>query len=343
MKLRTILSAVLMTGLPLCAIAEESSPASVTLQVDSSKNTRSILVEHEEGGTICLPFATPSGKLLLKTEGALMVADLNNDGKIDQTDGPGVGSNKDLEIPVKTHGMELKYILRLRSGQKTRSVVGSPCLLKGQYNGGDVILLDTDLNGRFNDACIDKISIGKFHKSHFTPRTVIDGITCNVTLPDDSNQLTIEPYVGETGKFTINCQPGYYVIAQITSRDASLNCTVTSGETVSLPLGKYIIHNVQYIRGSISEHQKNNRNVVISSEPGELNIKKGNNDLDIGKSFNLGFKLYKSDETKYRIDELEISDSSGFYFTYQSSPSVTINSFVKAGDKRAKISKLGFG
>ncbi|MFC1496877.1 hypothetical protein ACFLS1_00200 [Verrucomicrobiota bacterium] len=357
MKLSQWIAVGLFTTLPFAA---KSDNATITIPLEpgvagqrGGGSQRLIFKDKNEAS---IPFATSSGKLLFKLNGKKITVDSNCDGKIDSADGAAIAAGGKTTVCIKTHGKKLDYEIRVRYIHQKMAAINGVTILKGKYNGKDISVFDSNVNGKFNDQGkhgSDIISLGDITKRDITKQLPIspifnlDGEMHNLTFADGKAELVFTPYTGDIAELTLKSgKEGWFGQMMLTKQDGTFSAVADSTRKAQLVPGKYIVAGgVIYSKGSVG-YEKSQGCLFGGGE--EVTIKKGGNEFKMGAPFRLDFLAYKSkrDANQLKIKKVEIIDAGGMKYSaqlYKSQQKSTLKSYIKAGNKKKLLTTLAYG
>ncbi len=349
MKLRLLAVMALLAVLPFAGHTGEDATIKIHLEPSSDESVQggySPLIFNDKGEAT-LEFATATGKLLFKIDGKKVKVDKNCDGKFTDADGPALGRGEEVTIPIKVHGKDVKYVIAVTVHKYGCYTQGMTCL-KGKYKDKVVFVNDWNMNGKFDDKSIDMISVGNQIK--YAPITQIynlDGQIKKLKFDTDTATLEFSPYTGDVGMVKLNCgNANWCGVVALSKIDGSFFVTADSSKTTQLVPGTYVIRYARYLNGSVDCNKS--KGYVMGRSNMQIEIKKGDNQLKMGAPFTLDFAVNKSGEDLklFEIKEINLIGAGGIKYqasTNGSKSKSTLHSFVQAGDKKKKLSKMEYG
>lgn len=212
-----------------------------------------------------IAFPTASGKLRLKVEDGILTWDRNDDGVLDEQDAPGIDvrSRDRLELPVlpvqlSLHGEKVTYPLTVMHANAMLVVLGGGACLRATVGGSEVILLDANLDGRFDERGVDQISVTppKARQTQaddaaqpptLRPQPLGRYVSLNGTLYELASQkqgwqLTLTPYAGETTTLALQLhESAKQASLQLENKELEYTATVLSDRPAVFPSGTYKI------------------------------------------------------------------------------------------------------
>ena len=350
MKLRQCALVGLLAALPLAAKAEDTSSTKIPLEPGKSARGgggfKQLAFNKENEASI--PFATASGQLKFKLDGRKIVADINGDGKIDKADGDGVTRGMKISIPIKSHGKALTYDIQFSFMHNKVAYLNGMTVLNGKYNDKPFTIMDSNMNGKFNDTSIDVISFGS--RSSRTPITSIASFGGKIKVlafTDDSAELVLKAYTGEIGELTLkSSKTDWMGMLMLVKSDGTFNAVINSQTKAELIPGIYHIGSAVYANGGFDYTTTKGMLYGQSQQP--ITVVKGSNELAIGAPFKLQVVATKSKENPnaITIEEVQLIGSLGINYRATVSggkSKSTLTSFIRAGEKRQDLTKMEYG
>ena len=300
-------------------------------------------VMFEKSNQTSIPFATKSGKLRLKFEKGKLYPDINDDGKFDEKDGSGVAKQKNFSVPITVHGLTLKYEIQFMFGNKQMVLLTGHTELSGKVKGQPFLLVDSNLNGRFNDLQEDNLAVGEgMAPSALGANICLGNAIWSWSLANDKAGMILKPYSGPTGRLTLkNAAEGWGGRLLLVKTDGKFSAVVMTSQPAILLPGAYDVGEVVCTKG-----KKGNQVELSGHSEKTITITKGANNLTFGAPFSVKMVASKAkdDPRNMTIKDVQLIDSAGFTYSADvDGATSTLKSFVQAGKTRKYLTTMEYG
>ncbi len=200
-----------------------------------------------------IDFATPSGKLLIRRVDDRIVADANDDGRIDEADGTGVAAAGPgrvkpsvVKVPAMVGGRTVQYPLTVLLVQGAHLLLGGGGVLAGELGDLELRLYDVDLDGIFGEAGTDRMLVRAAGEepgasARIMGRVIeLDGRLCSVRMLDGGRTLEIAPYGGAKAALELETEDGVVELTlSLAHEDGACYAHATRERKVLLVPGEY--------------------------------------------------------------------------------------------------------
>lgn len=346
MKLKKLTAFLLISGVLLSLNAKDEKTMTIKLEPANVSQASIFPLQQKGNSEGQIDFASPSGKLLYKIENNKLFFDINDDGKIDKSDGEGIKKGKSVSIPIKSHELEFDYVISLVFLSNNIPYVSLDTVLQGELGGKRLSIIDANMNGKFNDLMADTVLVGNNQNpAPLSPTISLDGKIYHLSFPGDKPELTIKTYNGDIGKIKLKSgKPDWEGTAMLSKTDGSFSAQINSKTETELIPGIYYVIQAQYLKDS---ENKQNISMLYGRSKIPVTVKKGENELKIGHPFKLTFKASKSkdDIKNLKVEEATLIDAGNFVYNANlyGTKKATLKTFIKSGDKKKEMSKLEYG
>jgi len=248
-----------------------------------------------------IPFATASGKLLLRVERGLLRADINGDAKLDQADGDGTPLHGSLSVPVQLGDRSIPYQLKAEMIFGGMVVLASSTRLQGNVGNVPVVFVDTNVDGRFGQPGLDSYQVGSDGTCLRQGRTVqVGDALYHVEMTEDGGTVSTRPYGGPVATVTMApAEPQWQVTLKLAHESHEMCAEVSSGEGCRLVPGSYQIEQAtaRFTKGATG---------VLAAARSErtplLTLASGDNRIQAGPPFKLEFSAFCSKESPADVE-----------------------------------------
>ena len=240
--MKKLYALLLLTLLLTCRLTAEEKNSVLPLTLETAKKDLQADTQRHyyKNSYVTLKIQTESGDLKLRCIKRKIYFDSNGDGKIDTTDEP-YGSNRILKIPATVCGQKINYPILINYVSNQAVMLKSLLYLKTSFNGKEIIIIDSNLNGKFIPNSGDQIKIEDKKYTLFASTMMIDDKIYSVKADVKKMQFTISPYRGKYAKLKLETEKDWKVTLHLQHNKTKLLITVdTSKEATILP-GQYTI------------------------------------------------------------------------------------------------------
>ncbi|MBN2490590.1 MAG: hypothetical protein JXQ29_07060 [Planctomycetes bacterium] len=261
-------------------------PVVLTYKTDKGPGTFDSLATHntldhvlwrgigvEKGKDKAATWPLGDGSVIWWEGGTKLFLDPDNSGKNPVRLKAGAGTQAVMDIPVHYARGTGKYRLLLRMLGETEKLLGEgfnfssstrvylqmarACHMEGKFNGVRFMLVDDNLNGKYDDYGQDLVAFDKQPTQPLSPVMDFGGTLYSVArVKPEGSEVSFQEYVGDTGKIQFKWTGGRGVtpvfLVVVCTRGEFQNCffNVGSGEPVTVPNGFY-----QFARGMLAQGQ----------------------------------------------------------------------------------------
>lgn len=193
-------------------------------------------------GVITVPLASKTGKLKFKVKNRKLYQLETVNGQVKEVCRP---QNKEFKVPVLIGQKECQYPLQAVYVHERGCSLLSRAALGATVGNDKILLLDQDLNGRFDDLGKDQIYFSATQKQiPLTKHILLNNKIVALTFSPDYSAIITKPYSGKTAELKIDTQKDWQISVDLRAEDNSFYASVKSSETILLLPGKYTISQV---------------------------------------------------------------------------------------------------
>ncbi len=373
------------------AAAADGRPREVELRLvrdeDPEARQGMTCVRLDKGGEASIPFANAAGKLLVRFKDGKVFLDANGDGTIDAADGEGVrppepgaqeGVPPLVEVAAKIAGRGEQYPVHVAFATKDFVSLFGKTTLEGKLGDATIRLIDTNVNGSFDEVGRDGILVEDGPDSAPTlavygarsdtlGRVVaIGGKLLNIEVTGGGAALRLTPYAGEKATLVLGKHELVKGVGLVLAHeDGLITCSAASGTKTILPAGRYkVTGSMLALRTPddatptaspaemLSDGSLFGQSAILlgqrdSKTPLIVTIHPGGNELSPGPPLVLEFGARVFGEAKGQLEVEAPALVGAMGERYQASLSGAVKSTltvsVRAGGKEKQLSKLEYG
>ena len=342
-----------LTALGLAQAAEKTTDIPMVLKEspDNASPTGFTYIRLDANGQGELPFATATGKLVVKLDGEKLRVDTNGDGRVDDQDAPPRGIRETVKVPVRFGDRAASYTLRVLFLPKQLAGLGGACWLEGTFGQTRIRIQDQNLNGVFGEAGKDTVALGEGGVvSPWTGTLEVEGRLYSVALGADASSLRLTPYAGPRAWVALKTDdPAVEVRAGLmeTSGLAFAECQ-GAAPTRCLP-GSYRIQHLMLVERAPGAAPGQARPLLVGDgNGGILALAPGTNTVTYGPPFTLAFKAVRdaAGGPAFTVQSAALVGKGGETYRacdYANREGSALECLVRAGNEEQKLATLEYG
>ena len=345
-----------------CRLTAEEKNSVLPLTLETSKKDLQAETQRHyyKNSYVTLKIQTQSGDLKLRCIKRKIYFDSNGDGEIDTTDEP-YGSNRIMKIPATVCGQKITYPILINYVSKQTVMLKSLLYLKTSFNDKEIIIVDSDLNGKFAPNSGDQIRIeGKKYTSLASTMMIYDNIY-SVQANVNKMQFTISPYRGKYAKLKLKTEKDWKVTLQLQHNKTKLLITVDSLKEAAILPGQYTIRSTEAVLYGPADDDDDLFAAFDAEPPLKLRfkrttqttsfpkLKEGENEIVCGPPLKLEVTVKQSNSKDWRsisLSKLALKGALGEEYSLESTGEMgksLLANYIRSGSTEKMLAKMEYG